>query len=223
VRLSPRADKGGRQIRAADVARIGATQRHGRRDQTACSVRWRPVASKRPDCRSPHDRRRRRDARISVELEREHQRHAAGATWRGTRQPAAASSPSPGSRLQGATPATAQQQSSSAAVAGQLLRHELGRQHPGLGRIRSRGSKRPPLVGETAMARARRVRRLSAGRSAAETRRTRCGSHAGTSTRAKSLEPRGAATAPASLVTASGERPVPWWVGLGHAGSSRCR
>ena len=56
----PLSDKGGHQIRAADVARIGAGQRRVRRHQTACSVCPKPVASKCPDCRSPHDRRRRR-------------------------------------------------------------------------------------------------------------------------------------------------------------------
>ena len=69
-RALPQPDKGGHQTRAADVARIGATPRHGRRDQTACSVCWKPVASKRLDCRSPHDRRRRRWRVRQVELER---------------------------------------------------------------------------------------------------------------------------------------------------------
>lgn len=36
-----------------DLAPPGATQRPVRRDQTACSVCEEPIASKRPDCRSP--------------------------------------------------------------------------------------------------------------------------------------------------------------------------
>ena len=66
-RLRPRGTlpRGGRSSRnAATRARcprgsIGPTQRRGRRDRTACSVRWEPVTSKRSDCRSPKDRRRR--------------------------------------------------------------------------------------------------------------------------------------------------------------------
>jgi hypothetical protein len=49
----PLSDKGGHQIRAEDLAPIGARQRPGLRNETACAIRQGLVPSERADYRSP--------------------------------------------------------------------------------------------------------------------------------------------------------------------------